>query len=234
MKRRRETTTQSTIDVNSRLIHVEPVLDQADRAARQRALTDAEASLAQAAAMSVVLFGCAASMPATLSRRFAQTSRELSRAYLDVGEHDLAVSAAGDALQQLTALLRTHPADRELHSDRAEALQILSAAHRRSGHIEQAIRGFETAISIRRRLMSEATNPAEAAGLAFCLQELGECFAAEGQVPGALGALSTAIRHWNTAAASDRSFQVQATACRARLGELEHEMSRRRGDLSGG
>jgi tetratricopeptide (TPR) repeat protein len=233
MKRRRETITPARPDVDSRLIHVEPVLDRAEAAARQRSLTDAEASLAQAAAMSVVLFGCAALMPPALARRFARASIELGRGYVDVGDHDLAVSAAGDALQQLTALLRMHPADRELHSDRAEALQVLSSAHRRAGRYEQAIRGFEAAIGIRRRLMTEATNPAEVAGLAYCLQELGECFAGEGQVPSALGALGTAMRHWNTAAATDRSFQAQAGACRTRLGELERSLSGRRDDLSG-
>lgn len=232
LKRNREPVAASSADVDSRLVHVEPVLLQAEAAARQRALTDAEANLAQAAAMSVVLFGCAAAMPPPLARRFARASSELARAYVEVGQHDLAVSAASDALQQLTALLRMHPADRELHSDRAEALQILAAAHRRAGNVEQAIRGFETAIGIRRRLMTEGTNPAEAAGLAFCLQELGECFAAEGRPSSAVGALGTAMRHWNTAAATDRSFQAQAAACRARLGEFERVSSTRRNDLT--
>ena len=162
------------------------------------------------------------------------TSSELARAYVDVGEYDLAMSAASESLLQLTALLRLHPADRELHSDRADALQVLAAAHRRAGHTEQAIRGFETAIGIRRRLMTEATNPAEAAGLAFCLQELGECFATEGRLQSALGALGTAMRHWNTASATDRSFQAHAAACRARLGEMERSLTGRRDGATGG
>lgn len=233
MRRRRTATASARADVDSRLVHVEPVLDRAEASARQHALTDAEASLAQAAAMSVVLFGCSELMPPALARRFARASVELARAYVEVGDNDLAVSAAGDALQQLTALLRMYPADRELHSDRAEALQVLSSAHRRAGHYEQAIRGFEAAIGIRRRLMSEGTNPSEVAGLAYCLQELGECLAGEGQVSSAVGALGTAMRHWNTAAATDRSLQGQAAACRARLGELERLLNGNRNGLIG-
>jgi tetratricopeptide (TPR) repeat protein len=110
---------------------------------------------------------------------------------------------------------------------------VLSSVHRRAGHYEQAIRGFEAAIGIRRALMTERTSPAEAAGLAYCLQELGECFAGAGQLPSALGALGTAMRHWNTAAATDRSFQAQAATCRARLGELERSLAGRRDELIG-
>jgi tetratricopeptide (TPR) repeat protein len=232
MKRRRETIMPARAEIDTRFVHVEPVLDRAEAAARRRALSDAEALLAQAAAMSAVLFGCTAMVPPALARRLSRTSVELARAYVEAGDHDLAISAAGDALQQLTALLRMHPADRELHSDRADALQVLSSAHRRAGHYEQAIRGFEAAIGIRRTLMTAGNSSSEAAGLAYCLQELGECFAGEGQVPSALGALGTAMRHWNTAAATDRSFQAQAAACRARLGELERSLTGRRDELT--
>jgi tetratricopeptide (TPR) repeat protein len=233
MKRRRETITSAQADVDARLVHIEPVLERAEAAARRRELTDAEALLAQAAAMSAVLFGGTATMPPTLVRKFARTSVELARAYAEAGDHDLALSAAGDALQQLTALLRERPSDRQLHSDRAGALQALSSVHRRAGHYEQASRGFEAAIGIRRALMTERTSSAEAAGLASCLQELGECFAGAGQLPSALGALGTAMRHWNTAAATDRSFQAQAAGCRARLGELERSLAGRRDELIG-
>jgi tetratricopeptide (TPR) repeat protein len=233
MKRHRERLAPARVAVDERLVHVEPVLDRAEVAARQRALTDAEALLAQAAAMSVVLFGSTEMMPPALARHFARTSVELARAYVEAGDHDLAVSAAGDALQQLTALLRMQPADCELHSNRAEALQVLSSAHRRAGRYEQAIRGFEAAIGIRRALMTERTAVSEAAGLAYCLQELGECFAGAGQMPSALGALGTAMRHWNTAAATDRSFLAQAAACRARLGEFERSLTGRRDELIG-
>jgi hypothetical protein len=80
--------------------------------------------------------------------------------------------------------------------------------------------------------MTAGNSSSGAAGLAYCLQELGECFAGEGQVPSALGALGTAMRHWNTAAATDRSFQAQAAACRARLGELERSLTGRRDELT--
>jgi hypothetical protein len=41
------------------------------------------------------------------------------------------------------------------------------------------------------------------------------------------------MRHWNTAAATDRSFQAQAATCRARLGELERSLAGRRDELIG-
>ena len=69
MKRRRETITPARVEIDTRFVHVEPVLDRAEAAARRRALSDAEALLAQAAAMSAVLFGCTAMVPPAGARR---------------------------------------------------------------------------------------------------------------------------------------------------------------------
>ena len=157
-----------------------------------------------------------------------------------IGNHQPTVEASlkvhQDDLALLESLLREHPGSLSLQESRTAGTNSLAVAHRRMGHLDEALRAFERACELQQRLVDQYTDkPVLRKNLAIYVNNLGIYQSDMGQTDAALQSFQRALdirRKLAQTEPQNEKYQFDVAASSRDIGMVQSNTGRQREALA--